>query len=288
MRTTARELVGLRTREAVRDHMSDTVLRDIDEMWMDELFPEAPKDLLPAGNGGQRVTRFQGYLDQVDWTSPSQVARAVRVFEVALRPLFDHPWAPDWDTSTHIARLRKLFARDNYTLHDEGHITGGETVNLDHEYLGDLRSAEVIFEHLRRIEEATVRNDPALAIGSAKELVESTAKIVLRERGKNFDKNDDLPKLAGMASDALSIHPKQTAADNQPSIRKILGGALAISGGIAELRNTHGTGHGRDAPPSGLNRRHARLAVNGARLWCQFVLDTLADTNAPWKKIEDD
>ncbi|MET8796372.1 abortive infection family protein [Nocardia sp. NPDC004568] len=53
---------------------------------------------------------------------------------------------------------------------------------------------------------------------------------------------------------------------------------------MAELRNDYGTGHGRDTTPSGLGPRHARPAVNGARLWCQFMLDTLADPKAPWQR----
>ena len=40
-RSVRRELVSRRTREAVRDTMSGTTLREIDEMWQDELFPPA-------------------------------------------------------------------------------------------------------------------------------------------------------------------------------------------------------------------------------------------------------
>lgn len=66
-------------------------------------------------------------------------------------------------------------------------------------------------------------------------------------------------------------------------MRKILGAALTITNGIAELRNDYGTGHGRDGVAAGLGPRHATLAINGARLWCQFMLDTLNDSAAPWR-----
>jgi hypothetical protein len=33
-----------------------------------------------------------------------------------------------------------------------------------------------------------------------------------------------------------------------------------------------------------LGQRHAHLAVNAAFMWCQLMLDTLADPNAPWRK----
>ncbi|WP_280420898.1 abortive infection family protein [Nocardia carnea] len=74
--------------------------------------------------------------------------------------------------------------------------------------------------------------------------------------------------------------------DGSATIRKVLGAALTVTSGIAELRNDYGTGHGRDTAPSGLGPRHARLAVNGARLWCQFMLDTLADPKAPWQRAD--
>lgn len=34
----------------------------------------------------------------------------------------------------------------------------------------------------------------------------------------------------------------------------------------------------------GLGTRHAHLAVNAALTWCQLMLDTLADPEAPWRK----
>jgi len=33
-----------------------------------------------------------------------------------------------------------------------------------------------------------------------------------------------------------------------------------------------------------LRARHAHLAVNAAFTWCQLMLDTLADLEAPWRK----
>jgi hypothetical protein len=264
--------------------MSGTVLREIDEMWQDELFAP-PQEREPVG--GERVTHFQRYIDRVDWTDPNHVTRALRVFEVAIRHLFDHPDRPNWDPSENIERLRRLFARDGYTIDHEGRISGGPPIVLEHEHLSDLRDATVIFEHLDRIDHAVTRDDPALAIGSAKELVESTAKVVLSERSVPFDNSADLPKLVRMAEEALQVHPSQAMPDGSPTTRKILGAALTITSGIAELRNDYGTGHGRDAVPSGLGPRHARLAVNGARLWCQFMLDTLGDPKSPWRRASE-
>jgi hypothetical protein len=84
-----RELVSQGTRRAVRDLMSNTVLRKIDEMWQDERFAPGPDPDPPVG--GQRVSLFQSYRDTVDWTDPSHVHRALRVFDVALHDLSTWP-----------------------------------------------------------------------------------------------------------------------------------------------------------------------------------------------------
>lgn len=54
--------------------------------------------------------------------------------------------------------------------------------------------------------------------------------------------------------------------------------------GVAELRNRGwGTGHGAAGSRGGLHARHAQPAVNAAVTWCQLMLDTLTDTDAPWR-----
>ncbi|WP_176218360.1 abortive infection family protein [Saccharomonospora piscinae] len=266
--------------------MSGTTLREIDEMWQDEYFPPAED---PEPVGGQRVTRFQGYLDQVDWTDEGHVSRAVRVFEVALRFLFKIPDNPHWDPSNNIQRIRKLLARDGYELTTNGRIVGSPTIVVTDRLLSNLKDPLVIQDHLSRIATAIERDDPAQVIGSAKELVESTAKVVLRETGHDFTENTKLPDLVRRAQEALSVHPGGAPGnlDNSEIVKKILGASVTITNGIAELRNRgFGTGHGPGTARNGLGPRHARLAVNAVRLWCEFMLDTLSDERAPWRKAE--
>lgn len=276
------DLLNRRAREAVRDHMSGTVLRDIDEMWQDERFPPSED---PEPVGGERVTRFQGYLNQVDWTDLSHVARALRVFEVGLDFLFHPDPAAHWDPSSQIQRLRRLFSQDGYNINDDGKIVGGPTIAITPALLNNLTDPAVILGHLSRIDAAIEREDPAQAIGSAKELVESTAKLILKERSFQFTKDDDMTSLVNRAMEALAVHPKSASGgpDGGGAVKRILGSAIAVTGGMSELRNTYGTGHGPYAAPSALGVRHARLAINSAKLWCEFVIDTLADARAPWQ-----
>lgn len=280
-----RELVNERARVSVRDWMSDTILREIDELWQDELFPPVFEGPDPVG--GARVTRYQGYLNQVDWTDPGHVARALRVFESSLRSVFNPPegWTPPAEK---VERLRRLFARDGYEWTPDGKIVGGPEVVAD-QFLSGLTDATVIRQHLDRIGRAVQHDDPAQAIGSAKELIESTAKLVILERGLTVTGAEELPALVKTAQEALMIHATQAGGgpDRAPSVRRILGAANTVAIGVAELRNAgYGTGHGQDVVHVELGARHARLAVNAAKTWCEFVLDTLSDPTAPWRTVQ--
>lgn len=143
-----------------------------------------------------------------------------------------------------------------------------------------------IHEQIDRLRRAVI-DDPALAVGSAKELIESTAKVVLVEVGQPVNAKSDLPELARAAQTALGLHPSSgnTGPDSSDAVKRILGALTTIATGLAELRNRgHGTGHGPATARVGLRPRHAHLAVNAAITWCQAMLDTLADPGAPWRR----
>ena len=72
-----KELVPVGIRVFVRDMTSGIVLREIRSMWESEGFSE-PSSVEPIG--GERVSLYEAYIRQVDWTSHGEVARALRVF----------------------------------------------------------------------------------------------------------------------------------------------------------------------------------------------------------------
>jgi hypothetical protein len=124
--------------------------------------------------------------------------------------------------------------------------------------------------------EAAVEADPALAIGTAKELVETCCKTILTERKVPFTKSTDLPDLVKLTAKTLALTPadipeKAAAAE---SIRRLLSNLGTITMGIAELRNFYGTGHGKHAKTKGLLPRHARLAVGAASTLAMFLIET--------------
>lgn len=127
--------------------------------------------------------------------------------------------------------------------------------------------------------EAAVANDPGLAIGTAKELVETCCKTILTERGVAFPKNADIPELVKLTAKELDLTPADIpdAARAADTIKRLLSNLGTITQGVAELRNHYGTGHGKASGSKGLQARHARLAVGAASTLAVFLAETHAD-----------
>lgn len=120
-----------------------------------------------------------------------------------------------------------------------------------------------------RVERAEAAGDVEGIIGACKEMIETVAKAVIDALGGTYGSDIEVPKLAKQAMEVLGIHP--AGLQERPSLRRISGGLVSVAVGIAELRNTDGTGHGR-ASPSDLDPSHATLARESATTWCSWTL----------------
>lgn len=272
-----RELVARKVRRHFEELAVHIHKRAIDGLWTDEGFQPGPEDPFTLDTSERRL-RFRQYLDAVDWTDAGQVRRALRVF-----------WSQSRYVEDYDGEGIDLLRRQGYSFDDEGNPSGGPFVTgLREELLSGVKDPQVLLDHIVRIEKAATEEDPTLVIGSAKELVESTAKIVLAARGIEIEPGkDDLPGLIKKSMVALGVHPSVIAsgADGEPGSRKVLSGLSMVVNGLNELRNVgYGTGHGRAETKGGLNTRHAHLAATSARAWCEFMLATLMDPAAPWRK----
>ncbi|WP_419947050.1 abortive infection family protein [Candidatus Poriferisodalis sp.] len=108
--------------------------------------------------------------------------------------------------------------------------------------------------------------DSALLLGSSKELLESTAKIVLER--VHEEPPTKFPGLISRALEILKLHPKSDPTQREDllePVRKILGGVLQIAIEVNELRNERGTGHGRLQAPVTLGDRHSRRSLARCR-----------------------
>jgi AbiJ-like protein/abortive infection Abi-like protein len=137
----------------------------------------------------------------------------------------------------------------------------------------DFLDADYMHREINRAERA-MYDDPALAIGTAKELVE-TCCTLLRHMSVEVAIDADTPQLARTLLRQLSLSPETVPEDaaGAETIRALLGNFANIPHRLAELRNPYGSGHGKDGRFRGLAPRHAKLAVTAAVAFVSFVVD---------------
>jgi hypothetical protein len=143
-----------------------------------------------------------------------------------------------------------------------------------------LREPEVFHEHLRRID-AGLASDPAAAIASSKEMVESVCKIILDDHGVAYGRNLDLLDLYKEAAKVLCLNAESVpdSAKGSQAAQGALRALVTTVQRLAELRNELGLGHGRNRISPALTR-HARLAFNTASAVAEFLLDTWHERRA--------
>lgn len=142
--------------------------------------------------------------------------------------------------------------------------------------------ADHLQQQIARMEDA-VDSDPALAIGTAKELIETCCKTILEQRGESFGKNADISDLTKATFSQLKLTRDDIpdTAEGADSIKRVLSNLASISNEIARLRNLYGTGHGKVADASGLSPRHAKLAVGSAAALVRFLFESHTEQGDP-------
>lgn len=138
-----------------------------------------------------------------------------------------------------------------------------------------LTDSRVLHEHLHRIESG-IQSDPAAAIASCKELLESLCKLILDRAGSQYSNGEDLPALYRRTSELLRLNAQSVpdSPKGSRSAQMVLRTLVTTVQGLAELRNELGLGHGR-AATSPARARHARLAHNATVAVAEFLLDTM-------------
>jgi hypothetical protein len=152
----------------------------------------------------------------------------------------------------------------------------GNGVNLGHlKKTVEPLSSAYITKQIHRMEQA-VENDPDLAIGTAKELIETCCKSILEERGKGITGTPDIPTLTKATFKELDLVPESVneASRGKDTVKRILSNLSQIGYGLAELRGLYGTGHGKEHQSSGLHPRHAKLAIGTAAALVTFLFET--------------
>lgn len=139
------------------------------------------------------------------------------------------------------------------------------------ERVADALSSSYIIQQLARMETA-IEQDAELAIGTAKEFIESVCKTVLARKSVTLTGSEKLTSLARLTLKELKLM-SQDASDGSEATRSLLGSLSTIPHQLAELRNRHGSGHGKNADAAALGIPYARLAVGAAITFGVFIWD---------------
>lgn len=168
-----------------------------------------------------------------------------------------------------VDRLRRALGSAGWYLTEDGYLKpfGGIDLNT-----GGRPALEEQVERLRRS-----TTDPALLIGTAKELLESVSKFVLEELGIPVENKMDFNHLWHLARERLNVLPQQVNPDlpGADAIRAIHQSTWSIADQVNKLRNLQGTGHGRTLP-SGVSEDLAMLVVREAATVADYMLARLA------------
>jgi hypothetical protein len=190
-----------------------------------------------------------------------------------LESIADFIKLPEWLESNDPKLYSELCETNYAELQDADGEMAAHVSLAQCEDMGNIHSIPELGRHAARILSGLEDgSDPELAIGSAKELLESVLKTVTGDHAQKTA--DDIQTLLRKAQKDLDIDPKNVDASlpGAESLRRTLSNLGQIVVGVAELRTLYGTGHGRSQTYE-LKLAHARLIVNAAISIATFLLE---------------
>lgn len=264
--------------------LTNTPLRQIDALFDDhgiQLGPPQPSD----SDESVRRERMRRYLATLD---PGTSADAVKLTAVFSDLLMQIVQESDYAGSTNGMRRDKwirILREDGFDVDETTgavRISQATGARLTDHALNAVDDPASILDHLHRLGNS-VDDDPRLAISTAKALIESTAKCVLTARNQTYTRAAKVPALVNAAQESLGLAAKSVSEEGR-ALRQALQSLVTLTQSVTEIRNQVGIDHGAEEVPAWVRPRHARLVVGAAQVWCQLMLETLADPSAPWRR----
>lgn len=154
-------------------------------------------------------------------------------------------------------------------LPDSNNIRNDERGNK----ISEILTQEYVNKQIRLMNQS-IQSNPHLAIGIAKELIETCCKYLLKEKGITYERDWDILKLIKETNKIVELVPFEV--ENKEIAKaaaiKILSGFSSIVHGVTELRNSFGSGHGHDPNFKMINEVYIKLAVSAAGELVLFYL----------------
>lgn len=281
----AKELISPKTRLEFREHFVGTTLSQIADAF--DLARISCDPTYDPPLSGQRRTLVEQYYRTLDFTRWDDVKKVTLVYEHVLDKLeqeanFGSVYEKPYAVRT-LENLRRCLERDGFTWTGGRLVaaSGATGVGQIQDAVASLDAPE-INRQLTRLRDA-VSEDPALAIGTAKEILETTCKTILEDLGVVVASEWDVPELLKQTRKQLKLLPDDVpaSAKGAETIRRLLSNLGQLGVGLSELRNLYGSGHGRSGQAKGLSSRHARLAVGAVATLVQFLFETHVERKSP-------
>ncbi len=273
-------IVSIRTRIKFREYFVNSTLRVIHDAFKAyEVLCDSSYQ--PEGISGERRILVEQYYHTVNWSNRISVRKILKVYENVILDLTAQPLGfycnITYENNCNIAgELMTQLKRDGIEWINNKLIEpiSPSTFNDLMCFPDKLDGAHIQLQILRMKE--SVETDPSLVIGTAKELIETTCKTILEERGIPITGALDIPTLTKMLLKELSLVPEGVEDNKRGSdlIKAILRSLGTIGNDLSQLRGLYGTGHGKPAKTQALQSRHAKLAAGAAATLVTFLFET--------------
>ena len=218
---------------------------------------------------GVRRSLVEQYYATLDFTNWISVRKLLSVYENVLDSASQaNPMA--------FTDLCKWLRKDGFEFTNGRIVSISRTASLSQvKHIAVEFSASHMTDQIARMEQS-VEADPSLAVGSAKELVETCCRTILHDRNLQPVGNLDLSRLVKATLRELHLLPEDVSdrARGSDIIKRLLSNLATVTQGLAELRNLYGSGHGKEGRSRGLKPRHAKLAVGAATALTVFLFET--------------
>ena len=132
---------------------------------------------------------------------------------------------------------------------------------------------EAISAEAQRIEAAIERGDVGQVLGVLKDLVESIARTTKELNGEPAAQSDAFEKIVERAYELLRTQPGP-GLERQSDAAQLANSATKMAKKLGQIRNQHGTGHGRAALPS-TTEDAMTLSVDAGLMWSRWALRRL-------------
>ena len=278
------DLISRRLRIMLTDYLAQNyTLREIENAFESAEIPHRPNNESQAISG-QRRSLVQAYYNGLQFSEARDARKFLDVLSSNMEHLerveatINYQWSDVGDSKpvSLFIKFQAALNRDGYS-YAQGKISPVTAAArlADAKAIATQFDAAHIHEQIQRTE-ASIDLDPALANGTAKELVETCFKTILREHGLGFTDRDDLLQLGKKCLKVLKLVPDDVpeAAKGADTIKRLLNNLATIVQSLAELRGLYGSGHGKEGRTKGIGSRHARLAVGAASALVTFLFQT--------------